>query len=203
MPPVSQGNHRKSTSLLPGKASFIFRSLSSKEFPRQKRAAQPYSRRGLRSRVQLIILLFAMSMLIYNNIYSWEGWGGKLKLASGKCRLKIFDRSRAPGQSVPLMRPYVIVVTDVPDSKMSVRSCAGHIATNVTRQFDIDPQRTLYVEHYPKVVYGRGGRHTIPEHYVAVDFTWYEEKALNPKWRQLKSPLLDIVKSLVETGGAA
>ena len=30
-------------------------------------------------------------MLIYDDIYSWEGWGGMLRLASGKCRLRIFD----------------------------------------------------------------------------------------------------------------
>ena len=137
-------------------------------------------------------------MLIYNDIYSWEGWGGKLKLASGKCWLRIYDRSRGDEKTVPFLRPYVIIVSDVADSKMSIRSCAGHIATNVTREFKIDPQRMLYVEFYPEVTYGSNAQHTIPEQYVAVDFTWYEEKALNPKWRQLKPPLLDIVKSLVE-----
>ena len=139
-----------------------------------------------------------MSMLIYNDIYSWEGWGGKLKLASGKCWLRIYDRSRGNEKTVPFLRPYVIIVSDVADSKMSIRSCAGHIATNVTREFKIDPHRMLYVEFYPEVTYGSNAQHNIPEQYIAVDFTWYEEKALNPKWRQLKPPLLDIVKSLVE-----
>jgi len=138
-------------------------------------------------------------MLIYDDIYTWEGWGGKLKLASGKCRLMIFDRSKAKGQKLPLLRPYVVVATDIADSRMSIRSCAGHIATNVTKQFDIDPHRMLYVEYYPEVTYGPNRQHTIPEHYVAVDFTWHEGKALSPKWRQLKPPLLDIVKSLVES----
>jgi hypothetical protein len=139
-----------------------------------------------------------MAQLIYNDIYSWEGWGGKLKLASGKCWLRIYDRSRGEEQAVPFLRPYVIIVTDVADSKMSIRSCAGHIATNVTREFDIDPHRMLYVEYYPEVTYGSDNQHTIPEQYVAVDFTWYESRGLNPKWRLLKPPLLDIVKSLVE-----
>lgn len=121
-----------------------------------------------------------------------------MKLASGKCWLRIYDRSRGEGHSVPFLRPYVIIVTDVAESKMSIRSCAGHIATNVTREFDIDPHRMLYVEYYPEVTYGSNNQHTIPEQYVAVDFTWYESRALNPKWRQLKPPLLDIVKSLVE-----
>lgn len=150
-----------------------------------------------------LIKLDIMSMLIYNDIYSWEGWGGKLKLASGKCWLRIYDRSRGAERSVPFLRPYVVIVSDVNDSKMSVRSCAGHIATNVTHQFRLDPHRMLYVEYYPRVTYGPRGQHAIPEQYVAVDFTWYEEKALNPKWRQLKPPLRDIVKSLVEDSDTA
>ncbi len=137
-----------------------------------------------------------MVMLIYDDIYAWQGWGGELKLASGKCRLKIYDRSRGRQSSVPLLRPYVVIASDVAGSRMSIRSCAGHIATNISRQFAIDPHRMLYIEYYPKVTYGLGGRHTIPEQYVAVDFTWYEGKALNPKWRQLHPPLLEIVQSL-------
>jgi len=139
-----------------------------------------------------------MAQLIYNDIYSWEGWGGKLKLASGKCWLRIYDRSKGEEHAVSFLRPYMIIVTDVADSKMSIRSCAGHIATNVTGEFDIDPHRMLYVEYYPEVTYGSNNQHTIPEQYVAVDFTWYETRALNPKWRPLKPPLLDIVKALVE-----
>lgn len=147
--------------------------------------------------------IYVMAKKLYDDIYSWEGWGGKLKLASGKCRLRIYDRSPGAEQSVPLLRPYVVVVTDVADSKMSVRSCAGHIATSVSREFDIDPHRMLYVEYYPRVTYGQHQEHVIPEHYMAVDFSWHEGKALNPKWRQLKPPLLDIVKPLVEEANPA
>src|SRR6056297_98513 len=108
-----------------------------------------------------------MAQLIYNDIYSWEGWGGKLKLASGKCWLRIYDRSKGEEHAVSFLRPYMIIVTDVADSKMSIRSCAGHIATNVTGEFDIDPHRMLYVEYYPEVTYGSNNQHTIPEQYVA------------------------------------
>lgn len=141
---------------------------------------------------------FIMSMLIYNDIFEWEGWGGKLKLASGKCWLRIYDRSRAADVSVPMLRPYVVVVTDVEDSKMSVRSCASHVATSVVRRFSLDPHRMIWVEYYPRVSYGPDGRRSIPEQYVSVDFTWHEDKAISPKWRQLKPPLLEVVKSLVE-----
>ncbi|MFP4667692.1 MAG: hypothetical protein ACLFMN_02750 [Desulfobacterales bacterium] len=140
-------------------------------------------------------------MLIHDDIYTWEGWGGRLRLASGKCRLRIFDRRKGADSPVTILRPMVVVVSDVSDSKMSVRSCAGHIATCVTRDFDIDPHRMLYVEYYPTVRYGMQNEHEIPEQYVAVDFNWNEGRALNPSWRPLQPPVIDVVKSLMETSG--
>ena len=138
-------------------------------------------------------------MLIHDAIFTWEGWGGKLQLASGKCRLRIYDRSKSGGRDIAFLKPYVVIVSDVPGSKMSVRSCAGHIATMVSQDFHIDPHRTFWVEYYPKIIYGAGADKIIPEHYVAVDFEWYKGKAISPKWRQLGPPLLDIVQDLVNT----
>ena len=135
-------------------------------------------------------------MLIYDSTYFWEGWGGKLQLASGKCRLRIYDRSQGKNKEVSFLKPYVIIASDLADSKMTIRSCAGHIATKVTRDFDIDPFRMLWVEYYPLITYGANFENTIPEQYVAVEFEWYKGKAISPKWRQLKPPLLDIVKGL-------
>ncbi|MFP4193394.1 MAG: hypothetical protein ACOCQI_05345 [Desulfosalsimonas sp.] len=140
-------------------------------------------------------------MLIHDDIYTWEGWGGRLRLASGKCHLRIFDRRKGADSLVTILRPMVVVVSDVSGSKMSVRSCAGHIATCVTRDFDIDPHRMLYVEYYPTVRYGMQNEHEIPEQYVAVDFNWNEGRALNPSWRPLQPPVIDVVKSLMETSG--
>ena len=135
-------------------------------------------------------------MLIHDATFTWDGWGGKLQLASGKCRLRIYDRSKGSGAGVAFLRPFVIIVSDLPDSKMTIRSCAGHIATHVTEQFSIDPHRMLWVEYYPAITYGVDAEHTIPEQYVAVDFEWYKEKAISPKWRHLQPPLLDIIRDL-------
>jgi hypothetical protein len=137
-------------------------------------------------------------MLIHDSIYSWEGWGGKLRLASGKCKLRIYDRSKGESNSIAFLKPYIVIVSDLPGSKMSVRSCAGHIATKVTQEFNIDPDRMVWIEFYPRITYGAQEERTIPEQFVAVDFMWYKEKAINPRWRQLKPPILDIIKSLLE-----
>ena len=138
-------------------------------------------------------------MLIYDNIYHWKGWGGKLGLASGSCRLRIFDQKKGELKDLVLMRPVIVIVSDVPGNDMSVRSCAGHIATTVTKDFGINPQRMLWVEYYPASEYGREQVHTVPEKYDSVEFTWKSDMAIFPKWRTLKSPMLDEVKSLVKT----
>jgi hypothetical protein len=140
-------------------------------------------------------------MLIYDGIYSWEGFGGRLKLSSGSCRLRLYDLSRNPSVGTAYLRPFIAIVSDVPESRMSVRSCAGHVATSVSRDFTIDPQRMLYIEYYPESIYGEHREHRIPEKYEAVDFNWTEGGAIQPRWRTLQPPLLDAIRQMVgETG---
>ena len=136
-------------------------------------------------------------MLVYNDLFAWEGWGGKLRLASGHCRLRIYDLSSSDKHGPAQLRPILVVVDDVPQSRMSVRSCAGHVATQITRKFNIKPNRMLYLEHYPESRYGEHGEHVIPEKYEAVEFAWFEGGAIQPKWRTLQPPLLDEIKAIL------
>jgi len=137
-------------------------------------------------------------MLIYDDIYSWEGWGGALRLASGKCHLRIFDQKGKNGSSLAHLRPIIVIASDVPGSPMSVRSCCGHIATCVTREFNIKPHRMMFIEYYPQTEYGEKREHIIEEKYDLVEFNWLDEGAIDPKWRTLKPPLLDAIKDLVK-----
>ena len=137
-------------------------------------------------------------MLIYDDIFAWEGWGGELRLASGECSLRIFDLRKDRAGRVAHLRPIIVIVSDIARSPMSVRSCTGHIATQVARKFKIDPQRMLYIEYYPETTYGDHQQHLIPEKYDVVDFTWVDDRAIKPKWRTLKAPVLDMIKDLVK-----
>jgi hypothetical protein len=137
-------------------------------------------------------------MLVYDDIFSWEGWGGRLRLASGKCRLRIFDLAKKKENGPAYLRPIIIVVSDIPESPMSVRSCSSHIATRVIQQFHIEPERMLFIEYYPQTTYGEHNEHVIAEKYDAVDFTWRESRAIEPKWRTLKPPLLDVIREIVQ-----
>jgi hypothetical protein len=138
-------------------------------------------------------------MLIYDEIYSWEGFGGVLRLASGKCRLRIFDLKKGDRQGLAHLRPIIIIASDVAGSRMSVRSCCGHIATGVAREFNIKPDRMMFIEYYPRTTYGEQQDRVIEEKYDLVDFKWHEDKAIQPRWRALKPPMLDVVKNLLET----
>ena len=93
-------------------------------------------------------------MIIYDDIFSWEGFGGELRLGSGKCRLRIFDLKKSNGKRLDYIRPIIVVVSDIPGNTLTIKSCSGHIATKVTREFNIDPSRMLYVEYFPAVIYG-------------------------------------------------
>jgi len=135
-------------------------------------------------------------MLIHDDIYPWKGWGGSFCLCSGKCRLRIFDLKKARARGLAHMKPTIVVAEDVEDSPMSVRSCVGHIATRVAIEFGIEPQRMLFVEYYPAVTYGERRERSIDERYDVVDFTWHGDKALDPRWRPLPGPTINLLKEM-------
>jgi len=120
-----------------------------------------------------------------------------LRLASGKCRLRIFDLKKRNKKGLAHLRPTIVIVSDVAESRMSVRSCCGHIATSITKEFNIKPSRMLFIEYYPETVYGEHREHVITEKYDVVEFNWHKDKAIEPKWRTLKPPLLDMIKEMV------
>ena len=65
-------------------------------------------------------ILGNLFMLIHDDICSWEGFGGKLRLGSGKCRLQIFDLTAGGKKGLAHLKPIIVVVSDIPESKMSV-----------------------------------------------------------------------------------
>lgn len=136
-------------------------------------------------------------MKIHDELFVWEGFGGELKLAHGKCRLRIYDLNQSGTKSLAHLKPIIAVVSDVAGSAMSVRSCISHVATCVSQRFKIPHQRIQYIEYYPAQTYGQQNEHVIPERYEAVEFVWHGDKALHPTWKDVKPPLLDMLKELV------
>ena len=56
------------------------------------------------------VLIFIMK--IYDDMFTWEGFGGKLRLASGKCQLKIYDLNKGEDRRLVHLKPVVVVATD-------------------------------------------------------------------------------------------
>ena len=110
---------------------------------------------------------------------------------------RVVARLHAEPKDVALREKFLVVAADVSGSKMSIRSCASHIATKAVEDFDIDPTRMLWIEYYPGTTYGMKNENRMPETYELVEFTWVENKAIKPKWRPVKPPLLDSVKASI------
>ena len=147
-------------------------------------------------------------MVIYDDIFEWEGWGGELKLAKGRCRLRIFDLNRSDRKDVLHLRPMVVVASDLPREGMmkgevSVRSAASHIATVVSQRFGIDPQRMQFVEYTPRETYGKHGEYVIQPGYDAVEFTWEDGLALFPRHKPIDPELVVILREWLEDTPAA
>ena len=119
-----------------------------------------------------------------------------MRLASGSCWLSLFDLKKQNNAGLAHIRPIVAILSDVPEGSMSIKSCAGHIATQLSKAFQFNPHRMLYLEYYPETEYGKVKKNIIPERYEVVTFSWHGDKAIEPRWRILRPPMLDMVKQL-------
>jgi len=137
-------------------------------------------------------------MLVYDDIFSWAGWGGRLRLGSGKCRLRICDLRMDRQKDLMHLKPIIVVVSDVSDSNVTVRSCVNHVATSVVREFKLEHQRMIFIEYTGPSIYGEKRQYKIPESFEAVEFVWRAEKALHPRYRALSPALQKIVKKMIE-----
>jgi hypothetical protein len=136
-------------------------------------------------------------MVIYNDLFNWEGLSKKFGLAVGKIRLRIFDLNAGGKSEVLHLRPIIVVVSDVPGEKISVKGWAGPLAGHITRKFNIHCKRMVWVEYYPAVEYGQQQAKHIREKFEEVEFDWVAGQAVRPRWRNLSPPLLDRVRELV------
>jgi hypothetical protein len=129
----------------------------------------------------------AASMKRYDDIFTWEGWGGAFNLGGGRCHLRFFDLRKESPAEVGLLKPFVAVVTDLPregwkPDQMSVKSCALHAASQFVRQFGLSPQRMRWIEYYPppdsQIRYGK-------ERFDEASFTWEGDRAVYVRWKSL------------------
>jgi hypothetical protein len=142
-------------------------------------------------------------MLIHDDVFEWDGWGGQLNLCSGQCRLRIFNLKDQKDNGLTPLKPYMVLTSELagkknPRSWVTMRSMAGHIATLICEKWNIDPQRMVYIEYYPGTSYGSEEEHHVSERMESAIFEWHENRAMNPVWHPLKSPLLEWLKEAIQ-----
>ena len=104
-------------------------------------------------------------------IYHYKGyWGCK-----ARCGLRFYT---APtGETV-------VVAIELSDNEgTSITNMAEELATWVCRDFSLDPERLLWIEHYTELVDGPLER--TPDSFDLVRFSWDGEKFTEPHWRHM------------------
>jgi hypothetical protein len=140
---------------------------------------------------------------IFDDIFEWEGYGGRFNLAAGRCRLRLFDLSPDKAAKVTRLKPIIAVVSDLPGDNpaalkmVSARACISHVATTIVNRFKLAPDRMVMIEYQRRETYGTRAEKVIPAKYEVAELQWHDDKALFPTWRPLKPPLLDTVRALI------
>ena len=113
---------------------------------------------------------------------------------------RLYQHSRRPGFIAHCeLRIYqdeqgssLVILSELPDNKgMSVTNAAEQLATAIVADFNLDPQRTRWVEHYPQF-----------ETYDLITFTWTTQRvfydgplhdvASAPEWHRISGELVEV-----------
>jgi len=109
-------------------------------------------------------------------------WGQGIE---ARCRVRIYGLTDSDDDDrlAQEREPVVVIITELPDNPgKSVTNAMEWIATVVVHQFDLDPARTRWIEHYPdRHPPGREGDRVFDESFSLVSLGW--EHARSP-WGQ-------------------
>ena len=96
--------------------------------------------------------------------------------------------------NITIHRAIQLVVAEETGEGQSVTNACEFIATEVVKRYDVDPERMLFIEHYPAAQ-----RPTYGESFDLVTFRWDGKRFWNPDWRHLPPhevyTILNAVKS--------
>lgn len=84
-------------------------------------------------------------------------------------------------------RMAVVVATEIAENHgPSITNSAEPLATEVVKEYDLEPERTCFVEHYDRRAggsYGASVAELEEETYDFVEFSWRDRIAHSAKWR--------------------
>jgi hypothetical protein len=111
----------------------------------------------------------------------------------GNYRLRLFDTNRK----------VVVIATDL-DEGPSVTNVASELATQVIQHFTIDPERLVWVEHYPREDTRAEAGKAVGEEYDLVMFEWNGEQFQYPAWSYADRLIVEaLIGETLDEGGVA
>jgi len=132
-------------------------------------------------------------MVIYDGIYRW---GGKRKMSArpiswwpSAYRLKIIDLSKSKSD-VYILKPIIIVVSDTGEGA-SATNCAQYLVKSVCQDFNLDFNKVIWIEYYPKHPVRMEVASLKPMTQVGT------EKFYDVKWRPIRQNELEMIKPYI------
>jgi hypothetical protein len=130
-------------------------------------------------------------MPIYHNIYNYRIPGHNI---DSQCRLLIPSLDSTPAISETIGYGIKVVVSELPDNPgMSVCNAFGFLAHKICLEFEIDPQRLIYIEHWGKWSAEEGSYERESEEFSLVKFFIINHRPRQPDWRYLQKPDVDLL----------
>ena len=113
-----------------------------------------------------------------DTLYNYKGFSG----CDSKCWIRIFSKDLA----------YIVIATELPDNPgTSITNTAAALATSVAIEFDIEPERLVWIEHYPA---RPDADHD--ETYDLVTFTWDGLRFSEPQWKHLGKEKAELIAGI-------
>ncbi len=130
-------------------------------------------------------------MLIYDNIYTWEGPHDRHDdiLWMISCRLWIIDLSLGH-PDVTFLRPKIVVASDVNEGPKR-KICAETLGRQIYKAFKLDMKRTLWAEYDPFLPNRIMAAHLKPRYHDG------NELIYSISWRKLQPAERDLIKRFI------
>ena len=138
---------------------------------------------GLRLLVAREKLNSLNNMPTYDSIYNYRIPGHNI---DSQCRLIVPSLDSTPVISETIRHGIKVIVSELPDNPgMSICNVFKFLAHKICLEFEIDPHRLIYLEHWGKWSAERGGYDRETEEYSLVEFQVKDYRLYQPNWRYL------------------
>jgi hypothetical protein len=125
-------------------------------------------------------------MQIYNSTYGFKVPGHDF---DSQCQLSIPTLDITPAITDSIGVGLKVIVSELPANPgMSVCTAFEILARKICLEFEIDPQKMVYLEHWGKWTAQEGGYNRESEEYALVEFQVIDNRPYRPNWRYLLEP---------------